>query len=382
MLRTIRRSKPSLLLPALALALLTTGLAGCKKIDEPAETPAGEAQTGEQAPGAAATTPGSPAPGTPGQPGAAPSPEAAKPVDPNQLPAVVARCNGEEIKKEDLVRNAQQLHQRVAQQQGSAPPLDAGFYKTILDGMIGQRLLLAEAKSLGITITDADVEQQLQMFKRQFPSQEVYEQQLAKNNTSEAELRQQMRGNEDAVVDKLIQTRILPSVKVSEADARTFYDQNLDRMKSPPRVHLRHILIKTEPNAPAADRQKARQKAEDLLAQVKNGGDFAALATANSDDPGSKPRGGDLSWITPGQTVPAFEKAAFALKNPNDLSPVVETRFGYHVIQLLESEESKVVPFDRAKNQIGVMLRQQQAQEKVQEHIRELRSKGKVETYL
>lgn len=377
----IRRSKPSLLLPALALAVLTTGLAGCKKIDESAETQPGEAQTGEQAPGAAATTPESPFGTAPGQTGAAPSPEAAKPVDPNQLPAVVARVNGQEIKKEDLVRNAQQLHQRLAQQ-GSAQPLDAGFYQTVLDGMIGQRLLLAEAKSLGITITDTDVDQQLQNFKRQFPSQEVYEQQLAKNNTSEAELRQQMRANEDAVVDKLIQTRILPSVKVSEAEERTFYDQNLDRMKSPPRVHLRHILIKAEPNAPAADRQQARQKAEDLLSQVKNGGDFAALATASSDDPGSKPRGGDLSWITPGDTVPAFEKAAFALKNPNDLSPVVETRFGYHVIQLLEREESEQVPFERAKNQIGVMLRQQQAQEKVQAHIQELRSKGKVEMFL
>jgi peptidyl-prolyl cis-trans isomerase C len=372
----IRRSKPSLLLPALALALLTSGLAGCKKIDESAEP--GEAQTGGQAPGAATSTPGSP---TPGQPGAPPSPEAAKPVDPNQLPAVVARVHGQEIKKEDLIRNAQQLHQRLAQQ-GSAPPLDEGFYKTVLDGMIGQRLLLAEAKSLGIAITDADVDQQLQMFKRQFPSEEVYQQQLAQNKTTEAELRQQMRGGEDAVVDKLIQTRILPTVKVSEADARTFYDQNLDRMKSPPRVHLRHILIKAEPNAPAADRQKARQKAEDLLSQIKNGGDFAALATASSDDPGSKPRGGDLSWIAPGETVPAFEKAAFALKNPNDLSPVVETRFGYHVIQLLESEDSKPVPFERAKNQIGVMLRQQQAQEKVQEHIKELRSKEKVETFL
>ncbi|HJX27645.1 MAG TPA: peptidylprolyl isomerase [Thermoanaerobaculia bacterium] len=379
----IRRSKPSLLLPALALAVLTTGLAGCKKIDESAETQPGEAQTGEQAPGAAATAPESPfgaAPGTPGQPGAAPSPEAAKPVDPNQLPAVVARVNGEEIKKQELVDQAQEMRQQLARLQGIQAPLNSAFYNDVLNSMVANRLLLQEAKTLGLMFTDAEIEAEIQKIKSGFPNEEAYRQQLATNKVTEAQLRNQMRSA--GTVDKLIRSRIAPSIQVSEADARAFYDKNQEQMKQPPRVHLRHILIKAEPNTPAAERQKARQKAEDLLSQVKNGGDFAALATANSDDPGSKPRGGDLSWVTPGQTVPAFEKAAFALKNPNDLSPVVETRFGFHIIQLLEREAEKTVPFEQAKDQIGQMLRQQQGQEKLRAHVEELKAKGKVETFL
>lgn len=376
----IRRSK-SLLPPALALALLTTGLAGCKKIDESAEeAQTGEAQTGEQAPGAAATTPGTPAPGAPGQPGAAPSPEAVKPVDPNQLPAVVARVNGEEIKKEELVEQAREMQQQLARMQGVQAPLNAAFYNDVLNSMVSNRLLLQEAKSLGLTFTDAEIDAEMQKIKSGFPNEQAFKQQLAASNVTEADLRSQMRSA--GTVDKLIRTRIAPTIKVSEADARAFYDQNQERMKRPPQVHLRHILIKAEPNAPAADRQQARQKAEDLLAQIKNGGDFAALAAANSDDPGSKSRGGDLSWVTPGQTVPSFEKAAFALKNPNDLSPVVETRFGFHVIQLLERREEQTVPFEQAKNRIGQMLHQQQGEEKLRAHVEELRSKGKVETYL
>lgn len=380
----IRRSKPSLLLPALALALLTTGLAGCKKIDESAETQPGEAQTGEQAPGAAANAPESPfgaaAPGAPGQPGAAPSPEAAKPVDPNQLPAVVARVNGEEIKKQELVDQAQEMRQQLARLQGIQAPLNSAFYNDVLNSMVANRLLLQEAKTLGLMFTDAEIEAEIQKIKSGFPNEEAYRQQLAASKVTEAQLRNQMRSA--GTVDKLIRSRIAPSIQVSEADARAFYDQNQEQMKEPPRVHLRHILIKAEPNTPAAERQKARQKAEDLLSQVKNGGDFAALAAASSDDPGSKTRGGDLSWVTPGQTVPAFEKAAFALQNPNDLSPVVETRFGFHIIQLLEREAEKTVSFERAKDKIGQMLRQQQGQEKLRAHVEELRSKGKVETYL
>jgi peptidyl-prolyl cis-trans isomerase C len=376
----IRRSKPSLLVPALALALLTTGLAGCKKIDESAETPPGEAQTGEQAPGAAATAPGSPFGDAPGQPGTASSPEAAKPVDPDLFPAVVARVNGEEIKKQELIDQAQEMRQQLARVQGIQAPLNSEFYGDVLNSMVANRLLLQEAKSLGLTFTDAEIDAEFQKIKSGFPSEEAYRQQLAASKVTEAQLRNQMRSA--GTVDKLIRTKIAPSVQVSEADARAFYDQNQEQMKQPPRVHLRHILIKAEPNTPPADRQKARQKAEDLLSQVKNGGDFAALATANSDDPGSKPRGGDLSWVAPGQTVPAFEKAAFALQNPNDLSPVVETQFGFHVIQLLEREAEKTVPFEQAKNRIGQMLRQQQGQEKLQAHVEELRSKGKVEMYL
>lgn len=377
------RSKPfSFLLPALAVALLALGLTGCKGDEQAAET---EDQAQSDAPAPGSPTPGSPAPGGPAPtPGTAPgqTPEAAKPVDPNQLPAVVARIGGKEIKKEELVERAQELRVQLARTQGVQVPPSSAFYREILDGMIAHHLLLQEAKALGISVTDAEADQMLRGFKSQFPSEEAFQQQLAANKMTEAQLKQKMQQDDDSKVNKLIETQIVPTVKVSEAEARTFYDQNQARMKTPPRVHLRHILIKADPQAPAADRQKAREKAEGLLAQIKDGGDFAQLAAGNSDDPGSKTQGGDLSWVTPGQTVPGFEKAAFALKQPNDLSPVVETRFGYHVIQLVERQEGQTVPFEQAKNRIGAMLRDEKMKEALRVHVQGLKTKEKVETYI
>ena len=377
-----RRSTPFLLAPGLVVALLALGLGGCNRDEQAAETQA-EDPTQSTAPAPGETpdvSPGTPSPSL-SEPAPGAAPEAAKPIDPEQLPAVVARVNGEEIKKEELINRAQEMRVQLARAQGVRVPLSSAYFQEILDGIVAHRLLLDEAKTLGITITDAEADQMLAGFKSQFPSQEVFQKQLEANKMTEAQLRQKMQTDGDSKVNKLIQTRIATSVQVSEADARTFYDQNQQRMKTPPQVHARHILIAADPGVPA-DRQKAKQKAEDLLAQLKKGGDFAQLAAQNSDDPGSKTQGGDLSWFQPGQMVPAFDKAAFALKQPNDLSPVVETRFGYHIIQLIERRESQAVPFEQAKNRIGTMLREEKIKQALRAHVQELKAKGKVETYI
>ena len=381
-----RRSTPFLLAPVLALALLTSVLGGCKRDEQSAETQA-EDQTKTTASEPGATPEPSPGTSSPSlsepAPDASPglTPEASKPMDPEKLPAVVARVNGQEIKKEELVNRAQEMRVQLARTQGVRVPLSSAFFQEILDGIVAHKLLLQEAKSLNISITDAEADQMIAGFKRQFPSQEVFEKQLAANKMTEAQLRQKMRDDADSKVNKLIQTRIAASVQVSEADARAFYTQNQQRMKTSPEVHARHILIAANPQVPA-DRQKARQKAEGLLTQLKNGGDFAQLAAQNSDDPGSKTQGGDLSWFQRGQMVPAFDKAAFALKKPNDLSPVVETQFGYHIIQLVERRESQAVPFEQAKNRIGAMLRDEKIKEALRAHVQDLKAKGKVETYI
>jgi peptidyl-prolyl cis-trans isomerase C len=271
---------------------------------------------------------------------------------------------------------------QLARARGVQVPPSAGFYREILDGIVAHQLLLQEAKTLGITITEAEADQMMLGFKSQFPSQEAFQKQLEANKITEAELRKRMLEDADSKVNKLVQTRIAPSVQVSDADARAFYDQNQQRMKTPPRVHVRHILIAVAPQASATDREAAHKKAQDLLQQLENGGDFAQLAAQNSNDTGSAARGGDLSWVQPGQMVPTFEKAAFALQQPNDLSPVVQTRFGFHIIQLVERQESQVVPFEQAKGRLEVMLRDEKVKQALRSHVQGLKAKAKVETYI
>lgn len=382
----IRSSTPRNPILALALAFLLTGLMACSKGSEGEEqtTPAPEAGTA-----ASPAQPGQPvSPAAPGQQaGAAPTSPMppvppGPPVDTSKMPAVVARCNGVEIKKDELVRQAEQMRMRLMQASRGqqTPPLDAGFYKQILDGLVAQTLLLQDARKQGVTVTDQDIKPQLDAIRKQFPDAATFQKALAGQGMTEKALEDNLR--QEALIQKYITTKVFSTVTVTDQEARAFYEQNKAQMQRPERVHLRHILVGVQPNASADDKQKAKAKAEDILKRAQGGEDFAKLAAESSDDPGSKTQGGDLSWVVRGQMVPPFEQAGFALTKPNELSPVVETQFGYHVIQLLERQPASAVPFEEAKGRITQMLKQQQAGQKLQAYVEQLKKQGKVEVFL
>jgi peptidyl-prolyl cis-trans isomerase D len=161
------------------------------------------------------------------------------------------------------------------------------------------------------------------------------------------------------------------SVTVTEEDLRRYYDANRDQFRNDERVHVRHILLTTT-GKPQDQIAKIQARAEELLKQVKGGADFADLAKKNSEDPGSKDKGGDLGWVVRGQTVPAFEAAAFSLKQ-GDISNVVKTEYGFHIIQGIAKEEARVRPYEEARGQITEELRKERAVDAVQRRAEEAR---------
>jgi peptidyl-prolyl cis-trans isomerase D len=161
------------------------------------------------------------------------------------------------------------------------------------------------------------------------------------------------RRDYDALI--IDQTKIAASINISDAQLRTVYNSHLDDFRVPERVHVRHILLMTRGKSPD-EVAKIKVKAEDLLRQVRAGGDFAALATKNSEDPGSGPKGGDLGWIVRGQTVPNFESAAFSLK-PKEISNLITTEYGFHIIQVLAHEQAHLRPFEEVKDEIATELK-------------------------
>ncbi len=373
----------------LSLAFLLTGLVACSKGSEGEEQTAAATEAGAAT--AAGTTtdpatagqagqnpanPGAPIPGLPGQ--AAP----AAPVDTSRMPAVVARVNGTEIKKEDLLRQTEMMRMRMMQSSRGQqiPPLTDAFYKQILDGMVAQALFLQEARKLGVAASDQEVQAQIDQMKKRFPDAASFEKALAAQGLTEKGLVSTMR--DESMIQKYVTTSVFSEVKVDDAAARQFYDANQAQMQRPERVHLRHILIRAEPTATADVKAKAKEKAEALLKRVKGGEDFAKLAAEASEDPSSKTRGGDMSWISRGQTPPTFEQPAFALARPNDVSPVVESQFGYHILQLVERQAAGAVPFEEAKGRITQTLQQKLAGEKLQAKVEQLKKQGKVEVSL
>src|ERR1039457_906977 len=144
----------------------------------------------------------------------------------------------------------------------------------------------------------------------------------------------------------------------ADADLRRMYSQNQDSFRTPERVKVRHILLKTD-GKPASEEPKIKAKAEDLLKQIRGGADFAALAKTNSEDPGSAANGGAMpDWVTRGQTVPEFEKTAFSLK-PGQTSDLVKTQYGYHILQVLQHEDARLRPFEEAKPELTVQAKKQ-----------------------
>lgn len=155
--------------------------------------------------------------------------------------------------------------------------------------------------------------------------------------------------------------KIRQSVQISDDDLKLKYQQNIQDYHVPNRVHAQHILFMTVGKTDA-EVDEIRKKAEDVLKQARKGAKFDELAKKYSEDPGSKEKGGDLGWLVQGQTVPAFEKAAFSLP-AGSISDLVKTQYGFHIIKVLEKENDHTKPFDEVKDSIRAPLLQNKTDE-------------------
>jgi len=149
-------------------------------------------------------------------------------------------------------------------------------------------------------------------------------------------------------------TQLRQNAQISDAELKAQYQQNIQQYEVPNRAHVEHVLLMTVGKTDA-EVEEIRQKAEDVLKQAKKGTNFEELAKKYSEDPGSKDKGGDLGWITQGQTVPEFEKTAFGL-DKGKISDLVKTQYGFHIIKVLDKETAHTKPFEEVKDSIRTPL--------------------------
>ncbi len=338
---------------------------GCNR--QPAQS---GTQATSQATPQAAQPPATPAPAPASTAPAAPT---VKPV-PAELPAVVARINGDAIGKSDLDQAIQSVEQRAGRK--VPPERRDQVYRDVLDQLIGYKLLLQEAKVRNITIPELDIDASIEKMKKQFTNEEDFKKALTAEGMTLDQLRQDTR--EGMLVSKVLDSEMTGKTPPSDQDIAAFYEKSKDRFKEGETVHASHILIKAAQNADEATKKKAREQADALLAQIKGGADFAALAKQSSQDPGSAVRGGDLGFFGKGAMPPPFENAAFAL-NIGEMSGVVETPFGFHIIKVTEKKPARTVPLQEVSAQIKQYLIQQQREQQANALVGQLRAKGKVE---
>lgn len=185
----------------------------------------------------------------------------------------------------------------------------------------------------------------------------------------------------DLLASQYLLKEVVGKINVTEEDMSIYYKAHQDEFRTPEMVRARHILIKVDKSASEDDKRKAREKAEDILKKVKAGEDFAKLASEFSDDPGSKNKGGDLGFFPKGRMVPDFEKVAFSMK-PGEVSDIIETPFGFHIIKVEEKKESILEPYEKIKDKVKERVFNDFRKAKVDEYVEKAMKDAGVELNL
>ena len=273
-----------------------------------------------------------------------------------------------------------------------------GYTVPQFESLLKEEILINKIRSLissGATVTDAEVRDQFnkQNTKVKFDYAVIKKDDILKGlHPADAELKAYFDLNQKNYVNSIPEKRQLQYVvfdtsklvaqtQVTQQDFQTYYDAHRDEYRVPEQVNVRHILIKSPLPGPDGKvdpkaMDAARAKAQDVLKQVKAGGNFADLAKKYSDDPGSAKNGGSLGFIGKGRTVPEFEKAAFSLPK-GGTSDLVQSSYGFHIIHVDDKQDAQLKSVDEVKGQIEPLIKQQKAAQAAQTAAAQLVSQAR-----
>lgn len=286
---------------------------------------------------------------------------AAEPTD------VLAKVNGEEILQQDVdeIIAVFVMPQFQAQNPEAELPEEqkTQIEKNIVEQLVTERVLMQKAKENGISADEALVIERFEQAKTQRPelSEDMLKSLLEKDN----------------MIQQLLEAEVISKVSVTDEEVQAYYEEQKEQFQEPEQIQASHILIQVAQDASDEDKQAARKKIDDVLVLAKEGKDFAELAQEYSEGP-SKDQGGDLGFFPRGAMVKPFEEAAFALQE-GEISEVVETQFGYHIIKLVAKKEAREVPLDEVKEQLKQGLQQQKTSAEVKTWVEALKAEAVVE---
>ncbi len=303
--------------------------------------------------------------------------DANKPQAPKEDPnKVVATVGSKKITLGEIDKTIMQRMPQLAQL-----PEDTRLHympelrRKVLDMTIVEGLLDDEVAKLGYKVSDADVTAKVkEICTRNGMTEDQLKERLTSMGKSMEELRSDI--SKDLAYQYLFEKKLGDAVNVSDADVKKYYDDNGDKYTVQEQVRASHILVKVDPNASEEDKAAAKKKAQELLAKVKAGGDFAEIAKESSDCP-SKAKGGDLGFFERGRMVKPFADAAFAMK-VGDISDIVETQFGYHIIKVTDRKPAGKKSFDEVKDSIRMQLENKQRSEATRKYVDGLKAKANI----
>ena len=292
------------------------------------------------------------------------------------LPPIVARIDGSTtITREELERAVRANETKAGQ---VVPPQFRDLvYRRVLDQLIDFYLLLKESERRQVVTTTDEVESEIARVRSSYPTSQAFDEQLIEWGTSLETLREETR--KDLLVAKTIEMELETVLEIEDETVRAFYDQHPGQFATGELVQASHILIGISPTASAIERRQSLETARALRDQaITNSADFADLARRHSTDEATANNGGDLGMIERGQTGESFESALFALEI-DEISPVVESPFGFHIIKAGRRQTGTITPFPQVRTQIRSILLQQERQLVMSAFLSDLRKAGNVE---
>jgi peptidyl-prolyl cis-trans isomerase C len=293
-------------------------------------------------------------------------------------PGVVAVVNGAEISVDTF--NGELLRMERALLDTGKPLTATRITKLrteVAEGLIAGELLYQESKKK-VQVTDAEIAAELEKLKGQYPSEADFTAALNAMKITPASLRIQVERT--VSMRKFVDTQFVSKVIVADQDIRSYYDGHRDNFRQPEQVRASYILIKVDPQWNEAKKAEAKRKIDDMRKKAVSGEDFTLLARTYSEDATAQ-NGGDLGYVRRGQLLNVIDGALFALK-PEEVSDVVETRTGYHLVKAVERKPETAIPFEQVKDQLRTLLKQEKGQQSTNASIAKVRQNAKVEIFL
>jgi peptidyl-prolyl cis-trans isomerase SurA len=293
------------------------------------------------------------------------------------LNAIVAVVNDDVITLFEVNREAQPV---IRESEKKSPLDDAGrsrIRRAALDSLVEKKLVEQKIKELNIKVGDDEVKQAIEDVKKQNNmTQEALVKALAGQGLSFDQYRTQLQDQLEKL--RLVSMEVRSKIQVGDSEMREYYESNLSKYREEETFRARHIFFKTSEKAPADEIKRSMTTALMVLAEARSGKDFIELAKTYSEDSAARKDGGDMGRFKKGDMQPELEQAIMAMK-PGEISELVYTALGFHIIKLEERVSGKLKPFESVKNEIEELLYRKKSEERFSLWAKDLRSKASVE---
>ena len=287
---------------------------------------------------------------------------------------IVAKVNDERISTLDLDNAAKQIIVQTGLI-NKVDYTDSLIRREALELLINNTVLRQEIDHHLIEVKDEEIDRAIEQVKGTFESEVVFKKALQEENLTMKNFRENIV--KDLKVQKLLEQEIVSEIEdITTEEAREYYQKNPDQFTEPTKARARHVLIKVSRDASDEEIKQAKEKADLVLQKAKAGADFATLARDYSEGPNAF-KGGDLGFFARGEMVKSFDEAVFKLQ-PGQISDVVRSELGFHVIKLEEYKDPESIPFEKVEDKIKAFLTQKESNERFEKYIEQLKEKADI----